>query len=232
MRLVDRERKLKELIEKDINSPEVYKAIFDLAFNFLQHKKATLTSDESEEIAYIIAEELYLKIYNGNPIMSWLGYISRSYHAAIRVWRKMNSSQIIDVSDNSDLEEAIVRMSTSSMASNTTSYQRMYDLSYFDSVPAIIKKVMDSSIYPEYTKSYMNIQLSVVVSIKNGKFCPYNLDEQDINYARMIYNKSKSIISNSVKRLACSMPDTIISGNYTDLQLFTISNAEAGEDLS
>lgn len=225
MRLVDIEKELKALIEKDITSPDVYNCLYKLSFQYLLHKKAISNYDDCAIVAHTMAEELYLKVYNGGHINSWLGYMSLSYHAFIRVWRNMTQSQIIDVEGRSDLEEAIVNMCTSSATSNSYDYQVMYDRSYLESIDKLVDLVVDNSAVPSDTKKSMNMKLSIMLSVTYGRYIEYHIDDADSNYNRLLYNKVIDVISNNLKSISVSN-DSDGNCQFSLLQLYAMSNSD------
>lgn len=224
MRLVDIEKELKVLIEKDIESPDVYNCLYKLSYQYLLHKKAISNYDDAAIVAHTMAEELYLKIYTGGHISSWLGYMSLSYHAFIRVWRKMTQSEIIDISDDSNMEEAIVNMCMSSSSSSKHDYQKLYDESYIDHVEDLIDIIIDNSAIPTDTSKSLNIKLSVMLSLMNGKYTEYHIDERDSNYTRMLYNKVKDIICTNIECISDGYSEN--EGSLSLMQLYTLSNAD------
>lgn len=226
MRLVDIEKQIKVLIEEDVTNPEIYNKIYDLAAYFLRWKKAVPEYD-IDGVASIVAEELYLKVYNGAEIISWIGYLSRFYHAAIRVWRKMNSSELIDATDNYELAQGVIMMSTSGSLTDTESYQKVFDNLYFDSLPLTIDSVMEASRYAEYTKEYMNARLSIVLSLCSNKFISYNLSKSEEMYTRMLYNLAKDRIVENVKD---NNADDHFLSSMSLMQLFTLSNANISDN--
>lgn len=225
MRLVELEDQLKaEIEEKGVQDQSIYNTIYRLSFYYLRHKKAITSTEDTETVAHFMAEELYMKIYNGGQIHSWLGYISKMYKGSIKSWRKMNSSEIIDVGANSDLEDAIVNMCMSS-SNGLADYQHIYDKSYLDSIMTVINRVLEDSIYPEYTRTYINARLSLVFSILQGRLVLYSIDKKDMNYIRLLYNRVKEMIVRNVRALSAGN-DNCLPGNLTALQLFTLGNAD------
>lgn len=225
MRLIDIENQIKSLVEEDVTNPEIYNKIKDLAEYFLRWKHL-VSGNEVEDVAYIIAEELYLKVYNGGTISSWIGYINRFYYAAIRVHRKMNGSEIIDTEDDVELANGIVAMSTSGSDYSSEGYKRILDNMYFESLPDVVDEVMRRSKYQEFTKEYMNSRFSIILSLCSTKFISYNLDKPDEMYTRMLYTLAKDLIIENVK--ANSGEDETYS-NLSLLQLFTLSNASSND---
>ena len=220
IRLVDIEKKIKLLIAEDIENPEVYTTIYDLSFRFLRRKSLMNSYSDAEEVAHIMAEELYLKVYRGGTITSWIGYINRSYHAYIRIWKKMNGSELIDTSNDYELEKAIVYMNSS--IRTMSEYQEAMDNVYFESIPKAVDYIMSKSKYNEDTLEYMNSKLSILLSLCSNKFISYNQRIEDEMYTRILYVATKDHIAKSINVETSETGE--LNGGLTMMQLFTLSN--------
>ena len=223
MRLVDIERKIKSTIEESgLSDPEAYENIYSLCFEFLYRGKKMSTRKDTEEVASLMAEELYMKLVNGGSIISWLGYISKCYHAYIRMWRGMNKSEIIDTEDNYNVYEAVINMSTG--MDNKMEYQKVVDKEYLMVVPSVIDGVMKRSRYVFDTKEFINAKLSIILSIAAGKFINYGNDDINSMYTNMLFQYTVSEISRSIINNASA--DDAALGNFTALQLFAMENIQ------
>lgn len=221
MRLVDIEKDIKNLIEEDINNPEVYNKIEELSYLFLMRNHLMSTGKSAADVAQLIASDLYLKICNGKEIISWIGYINRSYHAYIREYNKINKSEVINTEGDYDLETGIINMSMSSTASNVIEFNRVIDNEYFDNLPKIVDGIMKKSKYREFTGDYNNARLSIVLSLSAGKFINYGMSTAESMYVRMLYSLTKDKILHNINE----GKDNRYTGGLTLMQLFTLSNA-------
>lgn len=221
MRLVDMENELKALIEKDVKNPDIYNKIYKLSEYYINWRKLLNNNSDVEGVATIMAEDLYMKIYRGGTIESWIGYMRLYCKAAIRMYRKMTSSEIIDTTTDPNLAEGIVLMSTSYPESFEDDI--ITNKLYFDNIPNIIDNFMENiSRYPKYTKEYMNSKLSILLSINAKKFISYNLDDSSLAYTRLLYNivlnkLLNNFKDNNVKRA---------SNSFSLMQLYTMGNAD------
>lgn len=225
LRLVDIEKKLKTTLEsKDLSDPEVYTCIYELCFGFMSRNKKMSSYTEAEEVATIMAEELYLKLMRGGSIISWLGYISKSYQAYIRMWRWMNCSEIIDTVDNLEIREAILSMSLS--INNSLEYQKVSDKSYLESIPGLIDNILSRSRYVFGTREYIDAKLSILLSLISGKYISYGQNESCKMYTSILLQFVKSEIAESI---AINKENSPTQG-MTILQLFTLENAGIGDN--
>lgn len=222
MQLIEIENKIKSMVAEDVTNPDIYNQIYKLVYYFFKRRHLVTDYKMAEEVAHLAAEELYLKVYNGGEIYSWIGYINRSYQAYIRLWRSLNGSEIIDVSTDDALRESIVSMCVSDPFSNAT--VETINLDYIDNLPDIIDKIMKNSKYYEFTKEYTNARLSIMLSLLNGKFTSYNLNESDKMYTNMIYTMMKDKL---ISELGIS--DSSSMSSFSLMQLYSMSNADIEE---
>lgn len=225
MRLIDIENKIKRLIAEDINNPEIYKNIYDLCYLFLMRRHYVDYPFQADEVATIMAEDLYMRILKtDNTISSWLGYISKYYHMAIRYWRKINSSEIIDTTNDYDMREAILSMS-SSLGMQDEDYRIVIDMMFFDSIPGMVDSVLENSRYFPDTLEYSEAKYTILVSLCRGVFTDSGCSINNTEYIHLLYNIVRSkildIINKNISR------DT--SDSLTLLQLYTLSNADINE---
>lgn len=186
-RLVTIEQDLKELIAKDKNDPKVYEKLFELIYKFFLRNKIVWSYDVAKEISHTMAEDLYLRILNPEkpPITSWIGYIYHSWLTYVVQYQK-STNQIIDALNNIDLEESILRMISASSMDNDD-INMIYTKDYLKSIPKIIDDVLDKSHFYKYTKPYIDAKASLLLSIAQGTYVPYNLNEIDSRYVRVLY---------------------------------------------
>lgn len=198
MRLIDYENRIKEMVKEDKNNPEIYDWLFNLLYIFFKRNKIIRKDSECVEVAQIGATDLYNKIYNGMEFYALLGYINVVYKAYLYEYRKSYCSEIIDATDNKDLSDAIILMSASSSISQRTNYEKILNQEYIDNLENTIDYILDKSKYLKWTKIYYNAKMSIMLSMLYGRFNPYDLDEHNINYVRMLYILTVDTIINNI----------------------------------
>lgn len=222
-RLVDIENNIKKLISEDINNPEIYNQIYDLVYFWLKRNKKMSYDQDAKEVAQMMAEDLYLKAYNGKPVYSWLGYISISYIAYIKAWRKDSRSEIIDAIERPDVAEKLVEMCVSKDTSN--SYNTVLSDVYIDQINNVIDNILEDSRIEVFSSKCLNYKASLQLSLQRGKFVSYRLSEGDINYCSMLYKK---LYNKIYEDLTVGIKN--YTSNLTPLQLFTLESGGVSSD--
>lgn len=197
MKLIEIENEIKAMIAEDVNNPKIYDKIYRLVYLYLKRKHLLSYEQDYVEVAHIGATDLYLKAYKGNPVYSWLGYISLAYRAYIRQYRKLYRSEIIDTTGNDELQEAIINMSSASMRQEERDYEKTLNQIYISNINSTIIEILEYSKYFEYTSRYYNAMLTIIISIIKGRYTPYHQLEGDIAYTHILYiEATDAIISN------------------------------------
>jgi len=221
MRINDLEKKLKKLIEEDINDPDVYNMIFELSKYYLKQNKVLSQNIPLEEVAHLMAEDLYMKILRGGEIRAWLGYMNFAYKQAVGTWQKMFGREFIDARDDYDLENAIVSMSVAG-GYDVTPFQHLYDNSYIEGLTVQIDKLMEASRCVEGTAEFMNVRLSLILSMSHGMFVSYHLDDAQRQYTSALLNVLQIMIRDDLKDVG----DEKIMTHLSLLQLISLEGID------
>lgn len=222
MRLIDIENEVKSLAEGNIENPLLYKRIYDLVYYFLRSKRALNYAQDYEEVAAIGADDLYMKLFKGGHITSWLGYINLSHRTYILTYYKKYRSEIIDTTDNPDLADAITVMSASSALQNNSNFDSVLNLSYIGNcLIKSIDEVLDNSPILNYTPEYYTAKMSILLSILNKSFIMFGSNWHDRNYIHLLYVATKDEITKTIGTGTYYLSDV--------LQQFTLDNIN-GED--
>ena len=222
-KLSEIESELRDLIEKDINNPEIYNKIKELAFRYMKRSKKMNNNEETDEVATLAAEELYMWILNGHRIYNWICYISRCIPRYIIMYRNMTSSEIIDVDGDPMLEDSIVTMSTSgSEDMNYSKYNEISDIICLEYIPELVNSILERICrYSQYSSEYLNIYISIIFSLAdNNNFHTLFLSEEIIPYCRLMFNIVKDKLYCELKSLYSSNENQY--SNYTVLQLIAM----------
>lgn len=224
MRLIEIEDQIKDMIKEDVKNPEIYYKIWDLAYFWLKRNKKMSYDNEAREVADLIAEDLYLKVYMGKPVYSWIGYIAISYISYIKMWRKENTTEIIDTRESPEVAETLIEMSTSSNISSQANYDLILSEVYLNEMSEVINSVLEESRINIDTKDWLNARITLLLSLERGEYIPYRLTEENSQYCRMLLTKIKDKIH---KDLTVNFKN--YTSNLTPLQLFTLEGGISDE---
>lgn len=186
MRLVEYEAELKKMIKEDVKNPKVYIAIYELIYRWLLREKHIFDRQKVADIACNMAEDLYMKVYFGGTITSWIGYINKSFSTYLRLWYKDHvKEQMIEIPSFS-FELALVEMYASSTLYDD-SLAKIVNTEVINSIPRLIEGVLKDSRYFEDTPEYLNARATLLLSLILGEYTSFRQTEADRNYTRVLY---------------------------------------------
>lgn len=181
-RLTTIEKDIKKMLEEDFNNPDVYPLILELSHLWLMRNKILFNSEDAYEVAVLMSEDLYLK---REKVISWIGYISKSYRRYVDEWLKVQP-QIVDASENEPIEKLIIQMSAGSALDNND-ISEIYTADYLRTLPKVVDGLLEDSKFYRDTREFLNSKITLMLSLKNGKFTRFGLSEIDANYVKVLY---------------------------------------------
>lgn len=223
MRLIEIEANIKKLIEEDVNNPEVYNEIQRLAYLYLKRYKKMNKDIEAQEVSHLVASELYYKVVNGGEIYSWLGYMSKTMIWFIRKYRSMTDTQMIDTTEDTQLYEAVLDMSVRS-SDKDDKYNEIVDYIAVNDLPNIVNRILERICrYDSESSEYMNIHMSIIMSLITDRFVTVFISEEVEPYCRLMYSIVKDKLTAEVEQLFKSES---FEGNYTLMQMLAMEGAD------
>ena len=213
MRLVDLENQIKQMVAENPNNPDVFNKLYDLIYVHLKRTKYVNTDDESRNVALLFAEDLYMRILDGFPLQSYLGYIFKVRIKYVKMYRKMYESEVFDINENSLLRETMFEL----FGNSGTTHRDYMEIDMYDSIDSLISLIDEilehSCMYESYTSEYLNIRTSIVMSLITGEETKLFVDERLENYFRLMLVRVKEgileeLYKNNVDHVA-SLIDTI-----------------------
>lgn len=191
MRLNEYEQKIKELIKIDKNNPEIYNLLQEMIYIFLCRKKiGTIT--EKKEVSYTFAGDVYLSIISGTDITYFLGYFEKKHKEYFQeYYRNTRFDEPYDPSyDDIKLNKPL---------SSSGEFNRIIEKVDLSNVNKIIDKVFNSCKYNKNSKFYLNLKLSLTLSLVRDNISSFHLNPELNEYLKLLivlfYNEIKTSLS-------------------------------------
>lgn len=180
LRLVDYESEIRKLVESNPQDPEIYNKLQEMVRMFLLRKKASDSSREIEEVSYTIAGDMFMQIINGEKIDYYLGYLDKIYRPYFKDY--YDSRKYLEPYDPSLDGKRVLRRFTT-----TQDYSKVVNKVYFEEVDKIIDQVMEKCCkYRKGTSTYLNLKLSIILSLRSGSLVPFHLSKEESFYLRIL----------------------------------------------
>lgn len=187
MRLIECESLIKEKVKANREDPEIYNLLQQMIITFLMRKKACNSYRDYDDLSYVIAGDLFLKIIAGNEINYYLGYLEKAYRKYVQEYYKEYHSGILSFEDAIDSEESVYGR----RSSRDFAYAR--DRVYLEDCSLVINDVLDSSKYDPDHPAFNNLKMSLILSVLKGSEVYFRLEEDQKFYLKLLlicfYNK-------------------------------------------
>lgn len=195
MRLTEYETTIKSKIQQNPNDQTIYEDLQKMILIFLTRKKACKSANDYEDISYLLAGDMYLSIINGTRYNYYLGYLEKVYLRYVLQYYADNfEPDIVHIEDPTDLEYLM------DYTSNPQEYNEICDKCYIENIKTIVDQIMIQSCkYDSDTTAYLNLKLSLVVSLIRDTPTYYHLLPEHQFYLNMIIKNFQSKILSDIR---------------------------------
>ena len=192
------EEELTKLVNENRNNPEIYKKLHAITFNYLYNVlKPGSELYDYDTIACDIAADLFLRIRKGAKIEYWLNYISRTLKMYyLKDYQKKNWSVVIDTTGSATLEEALQKCFIDS-STRTNPINNSLNVIYLEQFEKILNTVLYNSKFNFNSKERLNLQISILLTLLNGKNTYFHIEEYLYPYIPILIAQLKTEIINS-----------------------------------
>ena len=206
MRLMEYEYAIKSKVRENPSDPEIYNLLQVLSYYFLLRKKICRTSKDAEDISYIIAGDIFLRITEGEYFSYILGFLEKIYRGAVYSYYGDTSIISLDATDSPDL-----LLGTSSIAE----YNMVLNKIYLSDILSVIDKVMEGSCkYRVDSSAYLNLKVSLLLSLIRGEVSGFHLTPDQLCYLKLIIPS----FYNQIKKDGLGMSDEEIGGKSSSYE--------------
>lgn len=195
-RLLDLEKELNTLIHAcdftidHKHDNRLCDILYRISYIILRRRQDNFSEYDLDCISWGYSGRMYLKILNGFTAEKWLSYTSKVIIQDIKTHRELTNSEFIDVLAHPELEQPIIRMSTSSAMAICKESNDVFNRVYISTIPNLIKSLFDKFCkYRSCSEEYQNLYISILLSFSQDKLIYYNLSKELINYIQLLYNK-------------------------------------------
>lgn len=190
MKLKEYEDLIKKQFEENKCNEEIYINLQKMIEMFLRRKKVCNCSKDYEDVSYIMAGDLYLKFINEEKTPDHLlGYLARAYQSYAHEYYDENSGALGQV----PVEE--IRTTVFSPSSYSYEVNCVNSRVYLQEIVRVIDEVMMNSCkYDPNSVAFMNLKLSLILTILKGEITSFHLNQEQTFYLNLIYTNFKNKI--------------------------------------
>ena len=183
MRLLEHESLIKSKVKSDRKDPEIYNLLQRMTFMFLKRKRVGQTEKDREDISFMIAGDLYMRIVNGEDFSYFLGYLEKIYKEYLEKFYEGYKNQV-QLDPSIDVNHEILGNPT------VFDYYRLNNKVYLKEIYRVIDELMDESCkYKRQSRDYLNLKLSLVLSLLREEITNFHLGPEQTFYLKLLIVK-------------------------------------------
>lgn len=176
MNLIEYEQTIKGLVKENKSNPDIYNYLQEMTLLFLRRKKPLDSSQYLLDVSYTIAGDIFLKIIDGADMTYYLGYLERIYRDYLREEKAYLSKTFPfeEIYEHTEIPELIIPPISLKDAANEI---------YLKKINQVIERIMKKCCkYRQRSKEYLNLKLSLVLSILRDTRTYFHLEEEQVVY--------------------------------------------------
>lgn len=182
MRLTERELIIRDKVSNDPTDPDIYCQLQEMAFMFLRRKKVGDCRKDVEDISYLIAGDMFLSISQGIKINYYLGYLEKVYKDYLRDFYT-HSKDELPIDPSIDVNHELLGNPS------TYDYVEARNKIYLEDIGKVIDQVMENCKYSSLTLSFINLKVSLILTILNDKPTAFHLSPEEEFYLGLLVTK-------------------------------------------
>ena len=190
------EQRLTHLVDTDINNPEIYELLKQLAKIYIYTNKYTYGYQGVDDVCHDVAADVYMSLLNGKRIGAWIYYIGKMIKLTYVSRQRKIEHEVIETDGNPQLRHAVERMCSGSHVSTLEELNSVNRNVVLENIDIIIRKTLSKTKFKEGSKDwlllYMNVSLTLyntLIGRRKTKKCYFRLPEHLKCYIPIIINQ-------------------------------------------
>ena len=191
------EEKITKLVETNINDPEIYSLLKQLAYICIYQNKYVYGYSDIEAVCHDVAADTYMRVLQGKTsVTRWMYYVEKSIQLSyINNQRKIeheviNTREVENVNDKNFKgtvdEDAVISMSAGSAFSINNDFDRIKKTIFLKNIDSLIRDVLAHTKFKKGSVEYLSVYTSVTLSLYYNRLVYFRLSEELKPYIRLI----------------------------------------------
>jgi hypothetical protein len=200
------EERLTELAENDIQNPEIYELLKQLASICIFQNKYVYGYSDIESVCHDAAADTYMRILNGRTkITKWMYYIERSIQLSYIPNQKKLEHEIINTRPQPNVkkskpiieEDAVINMSAGSAFSISNDFNKVKKMVFLKNIDSLIREVLGTTKFKKHSKEWLALYTSVTLSLYYNSLIYFRLPTEMKPYVKLTITLFKKALLNS-----------------------------------
>lgn len=224
-KVVKIEKRLNELVETDIQNPEIYELIKSLAAIYIMQNKYSYGYHSVDEVCHDVAADLWMSIINGRRIHAWIYYIGKMIKYTYVTKQRKIEHEIIEVGNDIGLDEGIKRMTAASFTSCINDFDTLNRNIMLENISGVVADTMNYVKFKkgskEYSLLYLNLCINLVREIDGESQMFFRLPEYLKPFVKIAIQQYRKLFRN------IGFTESIMDGIDPDVELKLIGDENA-----
>lgn len=200
------EERLNDLAVNDINNPEIYELLKQLAYICVFQNKYVYGYSDIEAVCHDAAADTYMRVLSGRTkITKWMYYIERSIQLSYIPNQKKLEHEVINTRPQPEVknarpiidEDAVINMSAGSAFSISNEFNKVKKIVFLKNIDSLVREVMLKTKFKKHSKDWLALYTSVTLSLYYNRMIYFRLPNELKPYVKLIITMFKKALLNS-----------------------------------
>lgn len=190
MNVKDIEARLSYLCENELNNPEIYELLKQLAAIYIFQNRYVYGYSDIDSVCHDVASDTYLRVLSGRThITKWMYYIGKSIKYSYISKQRAIEHQIFETENNPGLRDAIITMCAGSSKSINDSFNNLQKISFLQNIDSLIRYVMNQTKFKPESKEWWTLYTNVCLSLYYDKVVYFRIEKKLRPYVDLLLHK-------------------------------------------
>lgn len=198
MTVKDIEARLDYLAEFDLDNPEIYELLKQLAAIYIFQNKYVYGYSDIESVCHDVAADTYMRLLTGRTkITHWIYYIGRSIKLSYITQQRAVEHEVIDTQDDPKLQKAVIDMCAGSSKSINNDFNHVFKISFLENIDALIRQTMNESKFKSNSKEWWILYTNLCLSLYYDKVVYFRIPQHLKSYVPFLIHRFRELFINS-----------------------------------
>lgn len=190
MSVPEMENRLTYLAENELNNPEIYELLKQLAAIYIFQNKYVYGYSDIESVCHDVASDTYMRILTKRTrINKWMYYIGKSIKYSYVAKQRSIEHQVFETEDNPTLRDALITMCAGSSKSINDEFNSLQKVSFLQNIDSLVRYVMNQTKFKYESKEWWTLYTCVCLSLYQDKIVYFRIEKKLRPYVDLIVHR-------------------------------------------
>jgi len=192
------EEKLTYLAQFDVQNPEIYTLIKQLAAIYIFQNRYVYGYSDIEAVCHDVAADTYMRVLTGRTeITRWMYYIGRSIKLSYVSRQRKVEHEVVDTEGDPLLRKALITMCAGSSKSISEDFNSIYKINFLQNIDALIRQTLNSTKFKADSKEWWTLYTNLCISLYYDKPVYFRITPQLKPYVKLLMNQFRELFMSS-----------------------------------